>query len=199
MEHTNELCGYNEKLTNVNSRDGYIQPSYQACLSQVWGVTTSTTGESRSGSGRDFSYAPRHTLVNRYGGRNAFPQGKKARLAESTRVFMACCLSNHSHCTSSSKLPAVIVTTLKTVTVTNYRYSTNENRELWGALRMRQKRRSNQRRAWCNLHAAIWVHSRAFRVVWSPSSWQTHSRCNSPKDLQLTESQFSPAIARNTP
>lgn len=27
----------------LNSRDGYIQPSYQACLSQVSGVTTSTT------------------------------------------------------------------------------------------------------------------------------------------------------------
>jgi hypothetical protein len=48
----------------LNSRDGYIQPSYQACLSQVSGVTT--TEESGSRSGRDFSRVPQHTLVNRY-------------------------------------------------------------------------------------------------------------------------------------
>jgi len=41
--------------------------------------------------------------------------------------------------------------------------------------------------------------SRISSVVWSLSSWETHSRWNSPKDLQLTESQFSPATARNTP
>jgi hypothetical protein len=64
----------------LNSRDGYTQPSYQACLSQVSGVTTSTTEVFGPGSGRDFSRVPRHTVVNRYGGVSS-PPPQKARVA----------------------------------------------------------------------------------------------------------------------
>jgi len=70
----------------LNSRDGYTQPSYQTCLSQVSGVITSTTEESGSGSGRDYSRAPRHTLVNRNAG--SLPQENKREWHEPTRVFV---------------------------------------------------------------------------------------------------------------
>jgi len=92
----------------LNSRDGYTQSSYQACLYQVSGVTKSMTYESGSGSCRHFSRAPRHTLVNRYGGMNLLASSWHA-------VFpydqLLCCK---------------FLTSIKTVPITYCRYRTNE-------------------------------------------------------------------------
>ena len=71
-----------------NSRDGYIQPNYRTRLSQVSRVITPNTEDFGSSSGRDFSRAPRHTLVNRNAG--SLPQANKREWYELTRFFVAC-------------------------------------------------------------------------------------------------------------